>query len=72
VQTTTLRIEGMHCDGCAERIERVLARLPGVREAAVSFAAGRAKVRHNPQLALGELVRAIERAGYRALPSEAP
>jgi Cu+-exporting ATPase len=66
VETTTLRIEGMHCDGCAARIERVLARLPGVHEASVSFPAGRAEVRHNPRLASGELVRAIERAGYRA------
>lgn len=34
------RIEGMDCAGCARRLEAALSRLPGIRHANVSFAAG--------------------------------
>jgi Cu+-exporting ATPase len=39
------RVEGMECAGCATAIRRALEGAPGVREAAVDFAAGRAIVR---------------------------
>lgn len=65
--TTTIEIEGMHCEGCAERIDTVLRRLDGVSEADVSLAAGRARVRHDADEAPVEaLLRAIGRAGYGA------
>lgn len=34
VNTVTMRIEGMHCEGCAERITLLLEKEPGVRDAA--------------------------------------
>lgn len=48
MDTTTFRIDGMHCDGCADRIRTLLGKEPGVREARVSFAEGSAAVRFNP------------------------
>lgn len=39
------RVEGMHCAGCASRLEGVLRGLPGVSEAGVNFATGLATVR---------------------------
>ena len=47
--TTTLKIDGMHCDGCAARIQSLLSKEPGVREAAVSFADGAARLSFNTQ-----------------------
>lgn len=61
---TTMRIEGMHCDGCADRIRRVLEREPGVREAEVSHPEGRARVKHASQTDVARLTRVVEEAGY--------
>ncbi|MBI4539410.1 MAG: heavy-metal-associated domain-containing protein [Gemmatimonadetes bacterium] len=67
LETRTIKIEGMHCDGCAGRVKRVLEREPGVRQADVSYQAGEARVTYNEQTVspdqLGEL---IEGAGYTA------
>lgn len=65
MNTTTIKIEGMHCDGCAERVKRVLERQPGVREAAVSFEAEEARVKYDEQAVTTDRLRSvIERAGY--------
>jgi Cu+-exporting ATPase len=60
-----LPITGMTCASCAGRIERGLARLPGVRRATVNLATSRATVEHDPSLAgLRDLVAAVRDAGY--------
>jgi Cu+-exporting ATPase len=67
-----LAIEGMTCAACAGRIERALARLPGVIEASVNLASERAQIRHvSGAVAPRDLVAAIEDAGYRARPVSA-
>lgn len=43
-----LTVEGMTCASCALRIERTLERQPGVHEARVNFASGRANVAFDP------------------------
>ena len=65
----TLRIDGMHCDGCASRIKTVLEKEPGVHKASVSYPTGTAEIRFN-ELSLNEqrLVGIIERAGFDAAP----
>ena len=61
-----LEIEGMTCASCAARIEKKLNRLQGV-DAHVNYATERAFVRYDDgRVALDELVRAVESAGYRA------
>jgi copper chaperone CopZ len=66
MKTLLLAIEGMHCDGCAETIQGLLAVQSGVKAASVSFKDGRARVLINPAIADEKtLVAAIERAGYR-------
>jgi copper chaperone CopZ len=42
--TVELRITGMTCDGCAQTIQRMLGREPGVRSVAVDWRQGRARV----------------------------
>jgi copper chaperone len=62
---TILKIEGMHCDGCAQRLKTVLEREPGVHEAEVSFADGHARIRFRPQgLDDSRLAQVIESAGF--------
>ncbi len=67
-----LSVEGMSCASCALRIERTLGRQPGVREAHVNFASGRAAVSFDPdQVDLERLGGAIAKLGYRlALPAQ--
>jgi Cu+-exporting ATPase len=69
---TELAIEGMSCASCATRIEKRLNKLDGVA-ASVNFATERAAVRFDPaQVSLGELIAAVEAAGYHAsLPEDA-
>ena len=62
------RIEGMHCEGCAQTIEALLGTEPGVRRAAVSFQAREAQVQFDPQATDdAHLAAAIERAGYKVV-----
>lgn len=69
VAESSLRIVGMHCAACAGTIEQALARVPGVQRAEVSAAAQCATVRWDAGLTCpSALVRAIEAAGYEAVP----
>lgn len=66
MKTAILKIEGMHCEGCAQTIEALLGAEPGVRRAAVSFQAREAQVLFDPKAADdARIVAAIERAGYK-------
>jgi cation-transporting ATPase V len=68
-----LAVEGMHCASCAARIQRVLARQPGVREAAVNFATACAHVAYDPGVAaLPQLTEAVRKLGYTIQPLAAP
>jgi Cu+-exporting ATPase len=60
-----LPIEGMTCASCVRRVERSLAKVPGVAEASVNFATEQAVVRFNPaEATLPDLREAVTRAGY--------
>ncbi len=68
MKTAILKIEGMHCDGCATTVKTVLEREPGVQMAAVSFAEGQARVLYDPQATVEDsLVAAIEKPGFRVV-----
>jgi Cu+-exporting ATPase len=60
-----LPVTGMTCAACARRIERGLARQPGVARAAVNFATARATVEYDPAVTDGgRLVETIRETGY--------
>ena len=66
------KIDGMHCDGCAERIKTVLEREPGVRAAEVSLTNKQARVKSNPRsVDDGRLVELVETAGFEVTGREA-
>ncbi|MDF3039018.1 MAG: copA [Thermomicrobiales bacterium] len=61
-----LPIEGMTCASCVRRVERSLAKIPGVEDASVNFATEQAVVRFDPaQASLADLRAAVDKAGYR-------
>jgi Cu+-exporting ATPase len=57
-------IDGMSCASCVGRIERALDALPGVRDASVNLATGRARVRADAGVEVPAIAAAVERAGY--------
>ena len=67
LKETTLDIAGMSCAACAGRVEKALSGVRGVEEAKINLAAAKATVRYNPAI-VGEpdLVKAVEKSGYRA------
>lgn len=65
-QHLTFDISGMTCASCSARVEKVLSRQPGVREARVNLALERADI-EGEELDPGALATAIGRAGYGAL-----
>jgi copper chaperone len=67
VETATLKVEGMTCQGCVRSVTRVLQGLKGVASAEVSLDAAQATVTFDPaQVDLARLKAAIEQAGYEA------
>lgn len=71
MKTATLKIEGMHCDGCANTIKALVERQPGVQMATVSFDEGQARILYDPRIT-GEdrLVAAVQQPGFRVVGRE--
>ncbi len=66
-QTTRFPVDGMSCAGCAARLEKSLATLPGVTAANVNFALAQASVEYE-QASLGTATirEAVAGAGFQA------
>ncbi|HVC30324.1 MAG TPA: heavy metal-associated domain-containing protein [Steroidobacteraceae bacterium] len=60
--SVVLAISGMTCGGCANAVSRALSQVPGVAEARVDLAAGRAAVTGTARPE--DLIRAVEAAGF--------
>ena len=60
----TLDIEGMHCSSCALLIEKSLKEVSGVQNANVNFSSSQALVKVDPSISQGDLLKAVENAGY--------
>lgn len=68
-----LKIDGMHCAGCASTIEALLAREPGVKSASVSHATGQGRVLYDPaRTDAVRIAKIIEQAGYKMRGEPAP
>ena len=61
-----LSVEGMTCASCVTRVERALAKVPGVIGATVNLATERASVQVLGGVAPADLLAAVQRAGYAA------
>ena len=66
-ESRDLQVDEMTCASCVARVEKALARVPGVLEASVNLATGTARVRRLAGTAADPaLVQALDRAGYPA------
>ena len=64
-----LLVEGIHCAACVWLIERGLQRVPGVQSANVNLTARRLHLRwDNRRSKLSDVIRALARIGYSAVP----
>jgi len=71
VEEIEFPVRGMSCASCVGRVERALAKLPGVLEARVNLASESARVRYLPATTgLAEFRRRIAEAGYE-VPAQA-
>lgn len=61
----TLPVEGMTCASCAARIEKNVAKMPGVKEVNVNLASERARVVLDGTTSWHEVVEKIEKTGYK-------
>lgn len=65
-RTVELQIGGMTCASCVGRVERALAKLPGVEQVSVNLASERAHLTVLPSVGDNLLIDAVQKAGYSA------
>ncbi|MCK8816835.1 heavy metal translocating P-type ATPase [Natroniella sulfidigena] len=67
----SLQLAGMTCTACAQRIEKSLKDLPGVKEVNVNFNIEKATIKYNPsQLTTEKIKDTIEATGYEVVDQE--
>jgi mercuric transport protein len=67
-KTLTIKVEGMHCGGCASSVAKALKATPGVEDAQVSFEKGEAIVKYDDQkVTIAKLREVINNTGFKAL-----
>lgn len=72
LSSVNVKIAGMSCAACANRIEKGLSKMPGVDKAAVNFAAEKASVAYDPaQVGLKDFAAKIEDLGYHIVADKA-
>lgn len=63
-----IKISGMSCGHCVNRVENALSKLDGVKKAKVSLSKERAVVKYDKtEISGGDLKAAVEEAGYAVI-----
>lgn len=66
MKSLTLKVEGLRCNGCAEKVQNRVAGQPGVQSTQVSFEQAQARVLYDAQtIDENRIVDAIQGLGYR-------
>ena len=66
LEPTTLAIEGMTCSSCVNAVEKALNNMDGVR-ASINFATETAHILAPADMDVKELIKTVEKAGYKAV-----
>src|SRR3989344_9619458 len=67
LQTSTLKISGMHCASCSTILTKALQKVEGVKSAVVNYSTEKATVTFNPiKTDEQALVQAVQKKGYGA------
>lgn len=70
-EVVQFQLEGMTCAACANRIEKGLNKLPGVRSAAVNFAMETARVEYAlDEVSVADMQNKVKQLGYEAILKE--
>ena len=68
VMKKTFKIEGMHCAGCTQSVEKAIRKVEGVKDVNVQLATGNAIVDYiDGEIPLNSIKNAVEKAGYSVL-----
>ena len=66
MKEVVLKIEGMHCNGCSTRLERVLNNSEGVNKAKVELEKAEATIEFDEtKISIEKIKEAIEDAGFK-------
>ena len=61
-----LKIEGMHCAGCSNRLEKILNNVDGIESTKVSLEEKSADIKYNEEeVELNTILQEIEDAGFK-------
>jgi Cu+-exporting ATPase len=63
---TTLKIEGMVCTSCVQKVEDALKSVDGVSSASVNLPLGKATVEHLPETRISDMIEVVRDVGYEA------
>ena len=67
-QLAVIRIDGMHCHNCEEKVRKAISARAGVHEVEVDFNSRQASVLYDPSaVKIAELMSAVDEAGYHAV-----
>ena len=69
-QTVELRVTGMTCSHCEMRVAKALKAVPGVNDAQADHNQQKAVVTVQGDVAMDDLIAAVDTAGYTADPPE--
>ena len=68
METLNWNISGMHCDGCAERLQKVLSGKAGVQSAKISFPDKQAFLKYDSSAISSDQIKdAVEKAGFEII-----
>ena len=68
VLSSALKISGMSCSACANRVEKGIAALPGVESATVNYATEKLSVAYDSaKITLKEVTAKVEQLGYQVV-----
>lgn len=67
-KTVMIKVEGMHCGGCASSVAKALKATDGVEDVQVSHEKGEAVIRYDDQkVTIAKLQEVITNAGFKAV-----
>jgi len=64
---TTIKVNGMMCGGCENRVKNALKELAGIESVEASFAEGIVKVNSNGEISIDVIKEKIEDLGFEVI-----
>lgn len=66
MEKKTVKVEGMHCNGCVRTVTNAIKRIEGVHEAKVSLEEEAAEIEFDEsQTDMEKIARSVDETGYR-------